>query len=133
MGIVLIVKNADFSQSAVESVIIGKQEIEWNYPGHYCGIPNSTITIGTTVWDFEENLHETESGTNCAILNCSPGDRFEVTHNASYGVVPFCFVDENNIVLDFKQSTSASGTYTVVAPTGATKVMIQSRVTAYYL
>ena len=130
MGNLIVVKNADFSQVAIEQVRMTPEAIEWTVQNKYCAVPTVNIVVGKTVWNFENSLKDSSTGINCAILQCNKGDYFKVV--GSKTVVPIAFVNKDDIVLKLIYS-HIGGQHIVEAPEGSVKVMIQSLETAYKL
>ena len=89
------------------------------------------MRVGQT-WVFEDYIRESGSGNNAAIISCSEGDMFEIT--PSGGIVPYCFVNDDNVILDFEPDNYNIGVVTkITAPPGSARVLIQSKNKAYYI
>ena len=110
----LIYNNGVVAEEAHQ--ITGKMEAIEKVPDYYIALNTDPVNISEPV---------TSTGIySYSIVNCFPGDIFTI--NATGGNAPraYAFIDDNNHVIEKASASSTYQNFTIIAPLGAVKLII---------
>ena len=87
---------------------------------------NKSVALGSTIGATINLTPKSESGWNCAVVECSPGDVFFVTGTGGVSGRLWGFVDKDNKLISVSESYRAIENIILVAPANATHFVVNT-------